>query len=297
MNSNNNEGSNQSIGNTGAQPNVGTPLPQRQVSIQPSQANQLVQALKNEVSLAKAAGNDTAKAQQHYAKAESIKQVLLNYQAQQRARMAQQQQQQQQGRTPTESAGTLGNAAGNNQVRNRPVGPQSNPSAQAGISQPQGMQSSPGYTGGSASPAPSIGNIASVEKFNQAKAHLAELERKIQQLQNSKKSYNLNQEQMTSVDNQLAELRNKYTQYQKYAIYIKAQLVDQAKSTASPPAGVASTPATSGNPQDVSILRRFFFFFFLISTILTIIATLKDAKDWKHSTSKYRLAKCQWKIT
>lgn len=258
MNSNNNQGSNQSIGNTGSQSNSGTPLPQRQVSIQPSQANQLVQALKNEVSLAKAAGNDTAKAQQHYAKAESIKQVLLNYQAQQRARMAQQQQQQQQqGRTATESAGALGSAASNNQVRNRPVGPQSNASAQAGIKQSLGMQGSPGYAGGSASPAPSMGNIASVEKFNQAKAHLAELERKIQQLQNSKKSYNLNQEQMSSVDNQLAELRNKYTQYQKYAIYIKAQLADQTKSTASPPAGVASTPATSGTPQDVSIPRSF----------------------------------------
>ena len=78
---NNNSGENM---NTSRNPDSGasTPnmqnrqMPQRPVSIQPSQVNQLAQALRNEVSLAKAAGNDVAKAQQHYAKAESIKQVL-----------------------------------------------------------------------------------------------------------------------------------------------------------------------------------------------------------------------------
>lgn len=247
----------------------------RPVQIQHSQATQLVQALKNEVAMAKAAGNDSAKAQQHYAKAESIKQVLLNYQAQQKARMAQQQ-------APgsgNSSAG--GQAPGNLAQRPSTAGmagsPQSAPTPQpqqlaaqqqfqqqqggnvqspvnrtAGIgpaSTMQGQQAqrvgssgtpfsapTPGVDLNNMQPrqgSPGIGGLPSsaitVDNFNQVKTRLGEFERKIQQLQNSKKNFTL-PEQVAQIESQLTELKNKYTKYQKLAYYMKAQLVEQARN-------------------------------------------------------------------
>ncbi|KAG2731040.1 hypothetical protein G9P44_006189 [Scheffersomyces stipitis] len=63
------------------------------INIHPSQVQQLVQVLKNEVQLGKNASDETEK-KKHYAKAEGIRTLLLNYQAQQRARSQQQQNQQ-----------------------------------------------------------------------------------------------------------------------------------------------------------------------------------------------------------
>lgn len=257
---NNNSGENM---NTSGNPDSGasTPnlqnrqMPQRPVSIQPSQVNQLAQALRNEVSLAKAAGNDIAKAQQHYAKAESIKQVLLNYRDQQNARKAQQQQQQQQQQPLGTSNQVNQPASAGITPINRQSSPQATPQGQSPVlNQSQPIHQSPAN---SASPAPSIpannnnNNAATIEKFNQAKARLAEFERKIQQLQNSKKSYNLNPEQVTSIESQLTELKSKYAQYQRYAIYIKSQLVEQAKSniTSAPGMSNAPTPGTIANQR------------------------------------------------
>lgn len=226
--------------------------PQRPVSIQPSQVAQLVQALKNEVSLAKAAGNDEAKAQQHYAKAKSIKQVLDIFQAQQKAKMAQQQQPGIPGQANQTSGILPPNRQGTPQQTTQGQSPALNQS------QSQQLHQSPANSG---SPPPSMltnpNNAATVEKFNQAKARLGEFERKIQQLQNSKKSYNLNPEQVTSIESQLTELKSKYAQYQRYAIYIKSQLVEQAKSSAtgSPAINNASTPGTIANQQDVCIFQ------------------------------------------
>lgn len=256
---NNNSGENM---NTSGNPDSGASTPnlqnrqmaQRPVSIQPSQVNQLAQALRNEVSLAKAAGNDIAKAQQHYAKAESIKQVLLNYRDQQNARKAQQQQQQQQQPVGTSNQVNQPASAGITPI-NRQSSPQPTPQGQSPVlNQSQPIHQSPTN---SASPVPSIpansnnNNAATIEKFNQAKARLGEFERKIQQLQNSKKSYNLNPEQVTSIESQLTELKSKYAQYQRYAIYIKSQLVEQAKSniTSAPGMSNAPTPGTVANQR------------------------------------------------
>ncbi|KAM9929152.1 hypothetical protein OXX59_001368, partial [Metschnikowia pulcherrima] len=57
-------------------------------TIQPAQATRLLEALKDELAKAKAAGPDTAKARSHYARAEQIKQVLVNYRQQQQQRQA-----------------------------------------------------------------------------------------------------------------------------------------------------------------------------------------------------------------
>lgn len=219
-------------------------IPQRPVSIQPSQVNQLAQALRNEVSLAKAAGNDIAKAQQHYAKAESIKQVLLNYRDQQNAKKAQQQQQQQQTGTSSQAINT-GTTPLNRQASPQPVSQGQSPI----LTQTQPLHQSPANSS-SPAPMPAGNNAATVEKFNQAKARLGEFERKIQQLQNSKKSYNLNSEQVTAIESQLTELKSKYAQYQRYAIYIKSQLVEQAKATnTGAPVSNAPTPGTLGNQR------------------------------------------------
>lgn len=245
---------------------------QRPIQIQPSQANQLVQALKNEVTLAKAAGNDTAKAQQHYAKAESIKQVLLNYQAQQKAKMSQQQgqlQPQQQQPQPGMSQPQSQNPSfqqpqmqpGNRPASAQPMGqlqqldsmnqpsPMMNPGmnrlaspgSQGGLPQQPMRQTPPSSNGTPSLPM----NAITVENFNQVKTRLGEFERKIQQLQNSKKSYNLNPEQISAIESQLTELKNKYTKYQKFAYYMKAQLVEQAKNMSSQ--NNAGTPGNTGS--------------------------------------------------
>lgn len=209
------------------------PGPARPIMIQPGQANQLVQALKNEISMAKAAGGDASKAQHHYAKAESIKQILLNYQAQQKARIAQQQQQQQQRAPsnpvsqPTERSGSAEADMDPNQIQR----PNSQLSS-SNFNVPQASyQPSPVK---SASPMPgaaTANNVVTLDKFNKLKSSLGELERKIQQLQGTMGSLNLSGEQASSVENQLNELKNKYAQYQKYAIFMKNQLLEQAKNS------------------------------------------------------------------
>lgn len=218
----------------------------RQVNIQPSQVNQLVQALKNELALAKAAGNDRAQAQQHYAKAESIKQVLLNYQAQQKAR------QQQLGGTPQPNlpqlAGTpqpsaparpasqaaIPNATNTQQFPQQHKQPrQASPPAQQTVT--------PVPTSSSSS---SANNVVTLEKFNQVKARLVDFERKIQSLEASKRQ-DLTVEQAASVDSQLTEFRTKFSQYQKFALYMKNQLVEQARSAG----GSAGSTYNSGTPS------------------------------------------------
>lgn len=220
----------------------------RQVNIQPAQVNQLVQALKTELALVKAAGNDRARAQQHYAKAESIKQVLLNYQAQQKAR---QQQQEQLGGTPQLAEPQLSGTP-------QPTAP-ARPNSQAALPNPtttqqfpqqlkQPRQASPSAqqssTPAPASSGPAVGNnVVTLEKFNQVKARLVDFERKIQSLEASKR-LGLTAEQTASVDSQLTEFRTKFSQYQKFALYMKNQLIEQARSAG----GSAGTPYNAGSP-------------------------------------------------
>lgn len=71
-------------------------------TIQPAQATKLLSALKEELAQAQNAGTDTAKAKQHFARAEQIKQVLLNYR----------QQQQKQRSTGSSTPGATPNTAG-----------------------------------------------------------------------------------------------------------------------------------------------------------------------------------------
>lgn len=215
------------FGNVGPnqQPRTG---PTRPIMIQPGQANQLVQALKNEISMAKAAGGDASKAQHHYAKAESIKQILLNYQAQQKARMAQQQQRAPSNPVsqPSERPGSAEADMDPNQIQ-RPNSQLSSSS----FNVPQASYQPSPVKSSSPMPGSAINNVVTLDKFNKLKSSLGELERKIQQLQGTKGSLNLSGEQAASVENQLNELKNKYAQYQKYAIFMKNQLLEQAKNS------------------------------------------------------------------
>lgn len=198
------------------------------VQIQPSQVNQLAQAYKNELESAKAAGSDTAKAQAHFAKAESIKQILLNYQAQQNAKMAAQTQGQALSQPNQTSQNNMGTPNTNSPMIPSP-GTRQN-------STPSNQKQSPLPNSSGSGTSSSLGNPAlpanaiTEENFNQVKARLSGFEKGIQQLTNSKKSYTLTPEQINKIESQLTELKLKYTRYQKFASYMKDQLLAQAKS-------------------------------------------------------------------
>ncbi|CAH6723935.1 transcription initiation factor TFIID subunit 12 [[Candida] jaroonii] len=202
----------------------------RPVNIEPRQANQLVQALKHEIELAKAAGAGTEESQQHYAKADSIKKILLSYQAQQKAKQQQESNMNMgMGQSPSPNVGTP-MMAGSPAPRSFTPMRQGSP---VGTTQSQPM--APTNSGGSAgSGTPSLpASAITVENFNQVKTKLQDFERKIQQLLAQKKGY-LNPEQSTALDTQITELRGKYSRYQKFAYYMKGELLKQQGQQSQP---------------------------------------------------------------
>lgn len=311
MNNSNNPNTSQ----PGANPRPGAG---RAVNIQPSQIPQLAQAFKNEIQLAKQAGDDTAKAQQHYAKANSIKQILMNYQAQQKALKASQAanqgiQSNQAQQNTTQNANQQTNVASQpisqqmnqnyqaqkpqtqqtqqpqqqthqqsmpqqHQQQTQPLQQQqhqiqqqsqpsqliqptpqpqqsipqsipartpshgmSSPAMNSGINNhgPGQSQQSPMMSnvstpslpqGTASSPTTATNSTVTVERFNQVKARLAEFQKKIQKLEYTKNSYQFTPEQLTSVEAQQAELKSKYQQYETYAVYMKQQLLAQARA-------------------------------------------------------------------
>lgn len=236
------------------------PIANRVANIQPNQIQLLAQRLKNEYAMAKAASEagDTAKAQKHYATANSIRQILVSYQQQQRARMAAQGQgpAPPQGQPPQGPQGPPG-----------PPGPPPGPQAQALETQqlPPPAMATPAQ----ASPAPqqspnvstplggaAAGSTVTVETYNQVRQRLVEFDAKVQQLESSKRAYSLTPEQTTNVDTQVGELRAKIAKYQRYAAYMKTQLLEQARANAgvsaaagSPQAGYQRTTAPTPRPR------------------------------------------------
>lgn len=114
-------------------------------TIQPSQATKLLNALKEQLAQAQSAGADTAKAKQHYARAEQIKQVLLNYR----------QQQQRQRSAGAAAPGGAANGAANtpsvggapNQMNTSQTAPQQMQSSPVGLSVPAGNSGVSGQYG------------------------------------------------------------------------------------------------------------------------------------------------------
>ncbi|KAI5954613.1 TAF12 [Candida jiufengensis] len=72
-------------------------------------------------------------------------------------------------------------------------------------------------------------NTISMERFNQIRQKLTEVQRKIQLLEQSKQAGNATQEQISIIDRELVEYRTKFQQFQKIGIYMRNQLVQQAK--------------------------------------------------------------------
>lgn len=225
--------------------------------IQPADVTRLLDALKEELAQAKAAGADTAKARQHYAKANQIKQVLVNYQQQQKAAAAR-------AAAPgNASSGTaqapmtqLGAGGGQGTPMSGAAAPNvSTPSAAVGVGGPIGT-SAPGTTGAkSFSPAGRINSPAAdaarpgaatvtTEKYNQVRARLQDLERKIRALEAGKRP-DMPTEETNQIDSQLSELKLKYGQYSKFALYMRNQLMEQARGASAQSPG-ASSPLHPG---------------------------------------------------
>lgn len=283
---------NTSVPSTVMSQNLGNPPSQTSASqqnmiqmIQPAQATRLLEALKEELAQAKAAGADTARARQHYARAEQIKQVLVNYRQQQQQRAAASQLNSGSssapgaGTAPGGSASTNGAsqmasnsgintmnnlqgdmAAGQGSVGGNPAIATSlaanNNSSFANSN--NGAANFPNSNNGSGN-FPNGGNVAAaaggpatlepaqpvvsagvtLDKYNQVRSRLQDLERRIRTLEATKRP-DMKPEESTQIDNQLQELRLKYGQYSKFALYMRHQLGDQIRASLGP-----STPSAA----------------------------------------------------
>lgn len=223
---------NSSTPNTSGSGSSGRQVP----TIQPSQATQLVQALKKEIELARAAGTDRAKAKQHSDKAENIKAILLNYQAQQKSR--------QQAMSQPNSAVGSPISIPDSKIPSPSVAspvPSAAPSAapSPAVHSPAPRNVSPDKSG-SGTPKPAT---ITIEKLNQVKASSESLAHSIEALEVSK-ARETNQEKINSIEVELNKLRPKLAQFQKVFHYLKSELIQQGKQAALP-------PADKGEPQSL----------------------------------------------
>lgn len=236
-------------------------------TIQPAQASQLIEALKDELAKAEAAGNDSAAARQHYLKAERIKQILVTYRQQQEQRSAarsaasagtpnmdvyQQQQQQNQPsqQPPQQSARNPVNLAPQPQY-DRQGSPQSSGLEGDSVNNAVNVQN----RSGSSAAAAAAGTVTT-DRYNQVRTRLQELEKKIRDLEASKRS-DIDGSDTEAIDNQLNELKLKYGQFSKFALYMRNQLMEQARNgqnsgTTAPvsTAGAVGSAGTAGLPQN-----------------------------------------------
>lgn len=115
---------------------------------------------------------------------------------------------------------------GTNQLRQSPVLQQQQ---QPGQMRPQ-----------SANPAASVSNIGgtpsipanavTVDRFNQVKQRLVDVQRKIQMLEQTKNSGNVPADKLQLLDKEIAQWRTKFQQYQKVGLIMKNQLMQQAEA-------------------------------------------------------------------
>lgn len=260
--------------------NQNTPNQNYPPTIQHSQATRLLNALKEELAQAKAAGEDSAKAKQHYTRAEQIKLVLMTYRQQQRQRSAgangqdasngfsgsanagstgghiqgSDMQGASAGPNPTQSG--AGQAPGRFNQSQYParnmgnvgggVGSTGNPSnpGNAGVSGASGAaRSVPAASGSGANP----NAVVTVEKYQEFRKRLQIYEQKIRSLEASRRP-DMSPEEANTLANEIQEQRLKLAQGNRYLTYMKNQLVNQAQNNGL--AGSTSTQQPSAIPSN-----------------------------------------------
>lgn len=227
-------------------------------TIQPAQATRLLEALKEELAHAKAAGPDTPSARTHYARAEQIKQVLVSYRQQQQQRTAARNAAAANSTNGMPASGGVGpgSAPVGNSMNNGPTGagfaqrtiPRANVAQSGATSQAPASQ---GVQGDRASGNPPV---VTAENYNEVRGRLQDLERKIRALEAGKRP-DMSAAESAQIDTQLQELRLNYGQCSKFALYMKNKLMEQARSAGSPAparAGSPATPALAGSPANPS---------------------------------------------
>lgn len=258
--------------------NQNTPNQQNYQTIQPSQATRLLNALKEELAQAKAAGEDSAKARQHYARAEQIKLVLMTYRQQQRQRaVGANGQDAANGFNGPNSTGTTANRVQGSGMSNAPPG-QTQPLSGSGQTQGQfnqaqyparnmgnsgnmanvgagmGTAGSPGVSGApggnrgvaTTTPGPNPNAVVTVEKYQELRKRLPIYEQKIRSLEASRRP-DMSADEANRLKNEIQEIRLKYAQCTRYLTYMKNQLVNQAQNNGSAASG--STPQASTIPN------------------------------------------------
>lgn len=192
---------------------------QRNIVIQRNQANQLLVALKSELALAKAAENDEAKAQQHYAKAENIKAILLQYQSQQKAKQSGNSSNG--GLAPHSASPSSAPSPISSTLAQMPsVGLPANNSNNSTPASPLPKSPSPGVLTPTATP---NNNVVTVEKHSQINNRLVEIGSRIKLLEDSIKKES-DSSIISNYEQELNNLRPKYVQYDKICAYMRKQL-------------------------------------------------------------------------
>ncbi|KAG7665718.1 uncharacterized protein J8A68_000738 [[Candida] subhashii] len=227
-----------------------------ETEINQQKARLLVQKLKEEIQLAKAS-TDPAKAKAHYQVAEKIKRVLLTFQAQQGAK-----QQTNEG-TPSSGLGstpvvTPGGSiiqppTINSGVTSSVASPSvSSSGAVSAIQSPSPQRSTP-VPASDSNTSSTGGQKVTVEKFNQVKNRLKELYDKVKALE-SNRALETDESKKAAMEKEAKILTTQLQQFQKVAIYMKNQLVQQGRISGSttPVGNMSSRSATPPISQDTS---------------------------------------------
>lgn len=227
-----------------------------ETEINQQKARLLVQKLKEEIQLAKAS-TDPAKAKAHYQVAEKIKRVLLTFQAQQGAK-----QQTNEG-TPGPGLGstpvvTPGGSiiqppTINSGVTSSVASPSvSSSSAASAIQSPSPQRSTP-VPASDSNTSSTGGQKVTLEKFNQVKNRLKELYDKVKALE-SNRALETDESKKAAMEKEAKILTTQLQQFQKVAIYMKNQLVQQGRISGSttPVGNINSRLATPPIAQDTS---------------------------------------------
>ncbi|EGW31791.1 uncharacterized protein SPAPADRAFT_62384 [Spathaspora passalidarum NRRL Y-27907] len=221
-------------GSSNIDPPKVTPDPE----INQQKAKILLQKLKEEIAQAKAT-TDPAKAKQHYQVAEKIKRVLLNYQASQAKKDG----------TDTASAvpvtgpSTVPPSAGESRS--------TSPEIKSPV--PQRPSSVPAPTTTSAATPPVNnelqGQKITIERFNHVKNRMKEVYEGVKKLEQAH-SDEKDAAKKQTINEQMERLKGQLVSFQKLAVYMKNQLVQQGRiSGSTTPVNVNTSPTPVQPPQ------------------------------------------------
>ncbi|RLV94924.1 Transcription initiation factor TFIID subunit 12 [Spathaspora sp. JA1] len=222
--------------------NIDPPKITPEPEINQQKAKILIQKLKDEIASAKAA-TDPVKAKGHYQVAEKIKRVLLTYQAQKVKKEGGVEVIRGTGvSTMPPSAGSESRTASPDVKSPVPQRPSSVPAAAT--------------TSTLSSPTPPVNaevqeKKVTIERFNHVKSRMKEVYESVKKLEQAHREEK-DETKKTSINEEMEKLKGQLVNFQKVAVYMKNQLVQQGRiSGSTTPVGVNNSPTPVQQAQQV----------------------------------------------